>query len=118
MIAGVSASSPGKSSVRPSARVKRELQKETLARLQRLRTVTKEINRAYLANLERRILDLSDQVSAGAVDGDRKLLKPQVLAQMIGILDDLSVKPEKGKRKGLRKIEEAIKLLSSILAGR
>ena len=55
-------------------------------------------------------------VNAGIGDGDRKGLKPQVLERMIEVLNDLNVKPEKGKRKGLKRIEEAIKTMSTMVS--
>ena len=93
-----------------------DLRKEVLARLQLLRTVSREVSRSYLADLEREIVDLTDAVSAGGTAGERKRLHPKMLERIMDVLNDLNVKPEKGKRKGLKKIEEAVKTMSNMVS--
>jgi hypothetical protein len=85
------------------------LQREFLLRLQHLRSAAKEASRQYLANIERDIVVLADLVKesrSGGRKGNR--VKNPTLEYMIAFLDDLSVRPEKGRRKDLKRIEEAI----------
>lgn len=91
------------------------LQRELSARLHRLRTTTKDITRVYLAKLESAIVNLSETVGTG--DGSKKKRwKTATLQKMNDLLDDLNVKPEKGRRKDLKKIELLLKSLDSLLS--
>jgi hydroxylamine reductase (hybrid-cluster protein) len=100
-----------------SARKRREkssaelarVQKEALLRLQHLRSAAREVARQHLANMERDIVELADLVK-NAKSGSRKgkNLSLSRLEHMITLLDNLSIKPEKGRRKDLKRIEEAL----------
>lgn len=95
--------------------VEGDILKEVLARLQRLRTLARQTTRTYLANVEKGILDVSDQLSTPARKGETKQADLATLQDVNLILTNLKLKPEKGRRKDLRKIEEAIGEMLSLL---
>lgn len=88
------------------------VEKDFMARLQHLRSTASDVARAYLSNLEHDILEIMDGV-AGRRDpeGKKKRVKLDVFDQMIEALDKLSIKPEKGRRKDLKKIENAVEII-------
>jgi hypothetical protein len=93
------------------------VRKELLAQLQHLRVEAKEISRLYVANLQRDIVQLieflnesEDQTTGNKNSRSANLL----LSKMKETLDSISLKPEKGRRKDLRKIEEAIRSMRKI----
>lgn len=81
--------------------------KELLAQLQHLRTEAKEISRLYVANLQRDIVQLIDFLN-------EKQIPNATLVQMKEELDDISLKPEKGRRKDLRRIEDVVRSMRKI----
>lgn len=87
-------------------------QKECLARLHHLRSMTQETVQTYLTNVEHDLLEIIDLV-AGA--GGRSTLSRATLQELTAILDQLSVRPEKGRRKDLRKIERAIEAMQKLV---
>jgi len=98
-----------------SAEESTALQKDVLVRLQGIRSVAKEVSRSYLANLEHGILEISDLVNGTADEGGKKKgLKSATLERMINILENTSLKPEKGRRKDLRRIDQAIEAMMRI----
>ena len=90
------------------------LRKDVLVRLQGLRSAAKEVSRSYLANLEHGVLEITDLVSGAADEGKKKGLKNATLERMIDILENTSVEPERGRRKDLKKIDQAIKAMMRI----
>src|SRR5205814_5852238 len=91
------------------------IKKELLVQLQHLRTEAKEISRLYVANLQRDIVQLIDflnEHTAGTAKKSR--VASPVLVQMKDTLDSINVKPEKGRRKDLRKIEQAVRSMRKI----
>jgi len=91
------------------------LKKELLAQLQHLRTETREISRLYVANLQRDIVQLIEFLNEKSPpkSPNSKKLDP-VFVQMKEHLDGISLKPEKGRRKDLKKIEDAVRSLRKI----
>src|SRR5437773_12498194 len=86
------------------------IRKELLVQLQHLRLEAKDISRIYVANLQRDIVQLIDFLSEGQSEprkNSRALAA--TLTKMKGELDTLNVKPEKGRRKDLRRIERAVR---------
>jgi phage-related protein len=81
------------------------LRKDAGARLQNLRSAARETSRVYLSKIEHDILELIDSVAASPA---RKGLTTRSLQKVLEVLENLSLKPEKGRRKDLRRIEEAI----------
>ena len=93
------------------------VRKELLAQLQHLRTETKEISRLYVANLQRDIVQLIDFLNEGQSlsDGNKNSRSDNLrLSRMKETLDAMSLKPEKGRRKDLRRIEQAVRSLRKI----
>lgn len=89
--------------------------KELLVQLQHLRSETKEISRIYVANLQRDIVQLMDFLNEHQTSRARgSRAANAVLPQMKEILDGITLKPEKGRRKDLRRIEQAIRSLTKI----
>jgi hypothetical protein len=90
--------------------------KELLAQLQHLRTEVREIGRLYVANLQRDIVQLieflNDNQMAGKAGNSRSA--NTILSRMKQTLDEISVKPEKGRRKDLRRIEQAVRSMRKI----
>jgi hypothetical protein len=92
-------------------------QRELLVRLDHLRSTTREIVRSYLANIEHDIIELRETVaSAKTPDGHKATLR--ALDRMGEILDDLALKPHKGRRSDLKKVEKAIRTLQRVISKR
>jgi hypothetical protein len=92
------------------------VRKELLAQLQHLRTEAKEISRVYVANLQRDIVQLIDFLNESQTAEKSKnprSINP-ALRKMKETLDGISLKPEKGRRKDLRRIEQAVRMLRKI----
>jgi hypothetical protein len=91
------------------------IKKELLAQLQHLRTEAKEISRLYAANLQRDIVQLIEFINENQSGAAKKSRTSNpVLVQMKETLDSINVKPEKGRRKDLRKIEQAVRAMRKI----
>ena len=90
--------------------------KELLAQLQHLRTEVKEISRLYVANLQRDIVQLIDFLNEDQTAGKNVNARSRnaVLSRMKETIDNINVKPEKGRRKDLRRIEQAVRSLRRI----
>jgi hypothetical protein len=92
-------------------------QREVLLRLDHLRSATREIARSYLANLEHDIIELRETVgSATTPDGQKATLR--AIDRMGDVLDDLALKPHKGRRSDLKKVEKTIRALQRMIAKR
>jgi hypothetical protein len=91
------------------------IRKELLAQLQHLRTETREIGRLYVANLQRDIVQLIEFLNENQETGTRSRTISPVLSQMKNTLDAINVKPEKGRRKDLRRIEQAVRSLRKVV---
>lgn len=92
------------------------IRKELLAQLQHLRTEAREISRLYVANLQRDIVQLIEFLNEGEIDSGTKsrAINP-ILLQMKETIDAISLKPEKGRRKDLRRIEEAVRSMRKLI---
>jgi len=90
-------------------------QRELLVRLDHLRSATREIARAYLANLEHDIIELRETVaSAKTPDGNKATLR--AINRMADVVDDLALKPHKGRRSDLKRVEKAIRTLHRVVS--
>ena len=90
-------------------------QRELLVRLDHLRSATREIARAYLANLEHDIIELREAVaSATTPDGHKATVR--AIGRMGEVLDYLTLKPHKGRRGDLKRVEKAIRTLERVIA--
>ena len=93
------------------------LKKELLAQLQHLRTETKEISRLYVANLQRDIVQLIDFLNERQAPKTKNPEKiDPIFLQMKDELDSINLKPEKGRRKDLRKIENLVRSMRKIVS--
>ena len=94
------------------------IRKELLAQLQHLRTETKEISRLYVANLQRDIVQIIEFLNESNATGTAKKSRSvsPILAQMKTTLDEINVKPEKGRRKDLRRIELAVRSMKKLIS--
>jgi hypothetical protein len=91
--------------------------RELLLRLDHLRASVREVVRAYLANLEHDIIEIRDAVAGGRGGAARKpTLRRTVLDRMSDLLDDLSLKPHKGRRSDLKKVEKIIRGFQRLVA--
>lgn len=91
------------------------LRKDLLAELEHLRSETKEISRIYLANLQRDLVQLIDFINS--IETVQRNHRRQILSKferMKEMLGELRVKPEKGRRKDLRRIEQAIRSMMKL----
>ena len=91
------------------------LRKDLLAELEHLRSETTEISRIYVANLQRDLVQLMDFINS--IEKVQRNHRRQILAKfasMKEMLDNLKVKPEKGRRKDLRRIEQAIRSMMKL----
>ena len=92
------------------------IRKELLAQLQHLRTEAKEISRLYAANLQRDIVELIEFLddSQNSNSGKNARSANAVFSQMKDAVDRMNLKPEKGRRKDLRRIEQAVRSMRKI----
>ena len=93
------------------------VRKELLAQLQHLRNEAKEISRLYVANLQRDIVQLIEFLNENQnqASGNKNARGANLLlSQMKETLDGINLKPEKGRRKDLRKIEQAVRSMRKI----
>ena len=93
------------------------VRKELLAQLQHLRTETKEISRLYVANLQRDIVQLIEFLneSQSQPNSNKNSRAENLLfSRMKETLDAIGLKPEKGRRKDLRRIEQAVRSMRKI----
>ncbi len=91
------------------------LQKELVGRLRRLRNTTKDITRIYLSKVESDIISQIESVESGG-GRKKKRWKNGLLEKVNDALDDLNIKPEKGRRKDLKRIELVLSSISSLLS--
>ena len=92
------------------------VRKELLAQLQHLRTEVREISRLYVANLQRDIVQLIDFLNDNQAPAKTKNSRANAtLSRMKETLDAINLKPEKGRRKDLRRIEQAVRSMRKIV---
>lgn len=91
------------------------VRKELLAQLQHLRMEAKEISRLYVANLQRDIVQLIEFLDEKQPPRAKNSREPDpVFVRMKEKLDAINLKPEKGRRKDLRRIENTVQSLLKI----
>lgn len=89
--------------------------KGLVAQLEYLRSVIKEICRALTANRERDILELIELVNSGSpAKGGNGRVKSAKLKKAEVLLSRLSVKPEKGRRSDLKRIQKNLEGIREI----
>jgi hypothetical protein len=87
----------------PKPNVERQLS----GALAHLRSEARQTTRAYLANLERDIVKVTDFVHDCQNSKSKNGAAKRIL-QIQEVLDNLEVKPEKGRRKDLKRIEKTV----------
>jgi hypothetical protein len=85
------------------------IREDLLAGLQHLRSEAKEICRIHAANLQRDMVQLIDFISRPS--GRAPHAK---YARMKKTLDRIHVRPEKGRRKDLRRVEDAVRSMMKV----
>lgn len=94
--------------------VDHDLEKALLSRLGYLRQAAREAGHNYVVNLEYSLISLSDAVKQMASQEPGKKQKA-ALKQAAALIDEVKLKPAKGRRKDLKRIEQAIAALEDIL---
>ncbi|MEW6683795.1 MAG: hypothetical protein AB1451_12870 [Nitrospirota bacterium] len=90
-------------------------QRDVLLRLDHLRSMAREIARSYLANIEHDIIEIRETVgSTKTPDGYKATFR--AIGRMGEVLDDLTLKPHKGRRSDLKKVEKTIRTLQRVIA--
>jgi hypothetical protein len=80
-----------------------------------LRTETREISRLYVANLQRDIVQLIEFLNENGDPASKFQTLNPILLQMKETLDAINLKPEKGRRKDLRRIEDAVRSMRKLI---
>lgn len=90
--------------------------KDIRAQFEHLRSVIKDICQSLTANMERDILELIGLVNSGSpVKKGAVKIKPAKLKKAEVLLSKLSVKPQKGRRSDLKKIEKTLEEIKEVL---
>jgi hypothetical protein len=91
--------------------------RELMLRLDHLRSSAREVARAYLANLEHDIIQIREAVGGVKDGGGRQSkLRRDVIDRMSDLVDDVALKPHKGRRGDLKKVEKIIRELQRLVA--
>ena len=86
-----------------------QIREDLLAGLHHLRSEAKEICRIHAANLQRDMVQLIDFISRPP----GRVMRAKH-ARMKKTLDRIRVRPEKGRRKDLRRVEDAIRSMMKV----
>lgn len=93
-----------------TAKLGRELQTQ----LAYLRQAAREIARIHADNLGHDLLELSDAArKLAAGDGGKRALR--TLKQLVAVTDKVTLKPVKGRRKDLARIEKAVARMDALI---
>lgn len=87
------------------------LQRELALRLNHLKAETREVCESYLANIEGDLSTLVEFLDGSSEVRRSRDAKAATMEAWIKILDAVSLKPHKGRRKDLRRIDQAVKAL-------
>ena len=89
--------------------------KSLLADLMQLRRTLRVTGRAYLLHLEAELDEIVLWAKARAVTGDLAKAEIRDLGDMVTLVRKIEVKPQKGRRKDLKKIDATIGELRQLL---
>ena len=93
------------------------MEKELLERIGFLRQSCRETGRAYVANLEHDLAEIGDQAKELVRGpGGRSKKAGAVLETLVEIAEAIRLKPAKGRRKDLKRVELAVAAMSRALA--
>lgn len=84
------------------------IEHELQIRLRWLRSMARTISRVYLSNLEHDIVDAIELMSEKKRSGQ---IQTSDLRKALSLIESLKLKPEKGRKKDLKKIEQAVHLI-------
>ena len=89
-------------------------QRDLLAALGMLRKLTKEVGGNYLASLQADVIDVEQAVhqAEGVEPPDRKRLSQ--FRTMLKAINDLDVKPQKGRRRDLKRLDQTVSKLGDM----
>lgn len=87
------------------------LQRELLARLDHLRSEVREICDAHVENVDAEITTLTDFLEGSTEVRSPEDRKARTLKKWITVLDEMRIKPRKGRRKDLKRVDEAVRKL-------
>gem|GEM_PF-2036129 len=99
-----------------TAKPRPELEREVTSRLSFLRQAARESGHNYVVNLEHDLIGLTESVREmfRSKDGPGKKGLAR-LEKALAIVDQTKLKPAKGRRKDLRRIEEAVASLEKLV---
>jgi hypothetical protein len=90
--------------------------KDLVSYLNHLRSTSKELCKTLSSNIERDIVEAVEILNQPPQkSGRKKLNKKADLARATSILEELTIKPEKGRRGDLKKIEKAVRAVKDTL---
>lgn len=84
---------------------------DLLVELDHLRSITRDVCRSIAANIERDIVEVVDMVTESGRHNDEPKVKMADLEDIVETINGLSLKPEKGRRGDLKKIEKTIQAM-------
>lgn len=87
------------------------LQKDLIGRLEHLKVEAHEVCEAYLANLDGDIKTLIDFLEGTSEVRTPRDLKAETMKTWFAALERVDLKPRKGRRKDLRRVDDTIKAL-------
>ncbi len=115
---GAVPSDPAKPSApkKPSPKIRPDLEREATSRLSFLRQAARESGHNYVVNLEHDLIRLAEAVRemfrAKSGPGKKEMER---LDRVLAIADRLKLKPAKGRRKDLKRIEQAVAEMEKLL---
>ncbi len=89
----------------------KSLQRELVARLDHLRSEVREICDAYVENIDAEITTLANFLEGSTEVRSPEDRKARTLKKWITVLDEMRIKPRKGRRKDLKRVDEAVRKL-------
>jgi hypothetical protein len=106
--------SPPKSQKKNAAK-KEKTQPELIARLKRLRQVTRETAQAYLLKIDAALAAIIRGLEENDPSAKDHSPKTSSIKQMLKLLKRIDPKPVKGRRKDLRRIEKAVEAMTHLM---
>ncbi len=104
---------PALSSISVSAKAKETPGRLVAKELTSLRSLFRETNAAYIARIEGEIEQIRDLIVTTATRPTRA--QTHSLREMLGLIRQLSIRPEKGRRKDMKKIDSLISELRLLI---
>jgi hypothetical protein len=87
------------------------MQKDLVSRLDHVRVEARQVCEAYLSNLDADITTLTDFLDGSSEVRTPADRKASTMRTWVATLDGIDVKPGKGRRKDLRRIDDAVKVM-------